>query len=180
VIEILASEGLQIILGTPSATPPRWVLEKFPDMLAYDKEGRPRKFGSRRHYCFSHEGYKNFAAEMASRLSERYGNHPALYAWQTDNEYGCHDTIRSYSPVSKKAFQAWLRKKSNSIEELNQRWGNSFWSMEYNSFDQIELPNLTVTEANPSHSLDYDRFSSDQVIASWVKIWNWPHGTVTP
>jgi beta-galactosidase len=31
------------------------------------------------------------------------------------------------------------------------------------SFDQIDLPNLTVTEPNPSHALDFRRFSSDQV-----------------
>lgn len=165
VMDILGDAGLKVILGTPSATPPRWVLDKFPDLLAWDVHGRPRGFGSRRHYCFSHEAYKHFAAGMAIRLSKRYGDHPALYAWQTDNEYGCHDTIRSYSPLAKKAFQTWLSDKYKSITELNQRWGNVFWSMEYNSFDQVGLPNLTVTEPNPSHALDFYRFSSDQVVA---------------
>jgi beta-galactosidase len=36
--------------------------------------------------------------------------------------------------------------------------------MEYNDFEQIQLPNLTVTDPNPIHSLDFKRFSSDQVI----------------
>ena len=165
IMEILDKAGLKVILGTPSATPPRWVLDKFPDLLAWDEQGRPRGFGSRRHYCFSHEGYKQLAAEMASRLAMRYGDHPGLHAWQTDNEYGCHDTIRSYSPLAKKAFQNWLSEKYKSITELNERWGNVFWSMEYHTFDQIDLPNLTVTEPNPSHKLDFYRFSSDQVIA---------------
>jgi beta-galactosidase len=31
------------------------------------------------------------------------------------------------------------------------------------SFDEIDLPNLTVTEPNPAHALDFRRFSSDQV-----------------
>jgi beta-galactosidase len=35
--------------------------------------------------------------------------------------------------------------------------------MEYDDFDQIDLPNLTVTEPNPAHALDFRRFSSDQV-----------------
>ncbi len=35
--------------------------------------------------------------------------------------------------------------------------------MEYCSFDEIDLPNLTVTEANPAHWLAFRRFSSDQV-----------------
>ena len=37
--------------------------------------------------------------------------------------------------------------------------------MEYENFDQIDLPNLTVTQPNPSHVLDFRRFSSDQVIS---------------
>ena len=167
VIDILHAAGLQVILGTPSATPPRWALEKFPDLLAWDEQGRPREFGSRRHYCFSHDGYRQMAADMSERLARRYGSHPALFAWQTDNEYGCHDTTRSYSPLARKAFQQWLADKYENIAELNQRWGNIFWSMSYDSFDQIGLPNLTVTEPNPSHKMDFYRFCSDQVI-----IWN--------
>jgi len=164
-IDILGSAGLEVILGTPSATPPRWVLTKFPDMLAHDSNGHPRTFGSRRHYCFSHEGYRDYAAAMAERIAMRYGTHPNIIAWQVDNEYGCHDTIRSYSPTAKIAFQSWLEKKYKSIQDLNQRWGNVFWSMEYNLFEQIDLPNLTVTEPNPSHLMDFYRFCSDQVVA---------------
>ena len=37
--------------------------------------------------------------------------------------------------------------------------------MEYSEFDQIDLPNLTVTEPNPAHMLAFRRFSSDQVVA---------------
>ena len=35
--------------------------------------------------------------------------------------------------------------------------------MEYSSFEDIDLPNLTVTEANPAHHFAFRRFSSDQV-----------------
>lgn len=37
--------------------------------------------------------------------------------------------------------------------------------MEVRSFEEIDLPNLTVTEPNPAHALDFRRFSSDQVVA---------------
>ena len=37
--------------------------------------------------------------------------------------------------------------------------------MEYSDFEQIDLPNLTVTEPNPAHVQDFRRYSSDQVIA---------------
>jgi beta-galactosidase len=150
-------------LGTPTATPPRWMLDRHPDMLAVDADGRARGFGSRRHYCFSHDGYRAEAIRITEALADRYGHHPGLGAWQTDNEYACHDTVLSYSDAARRAFRDWLAQRYQSTDALNRAWGNVFWSMEYDSFDQIDLPNLTVTEPNPSHALDFRRFSSDQV-----------------
>ncbi|EPX80982.1 beta-galactosidase [Litoreibacter arenae] len=170
-IDVLGNAGLKVVLGTPTATPPRWLVDRHPDMLAVDAEGRSRKFGARRHYCFSHEGYKVECARIVTELARRYGATRHVAAWQTDNEYGCHDTTISYSDAARRAFQGWLRKRypgygnDGDITALNKAWGNVFWSMEYDNFDQIDLPNLTVTEPNPSHSLAFRRFSSDQVVA---------------
>ncbi len=162
-IDTLGRCGLSVVLGTPSATPPRWMLERYPDMLAVDENNNTRKFGSRRHYCFSHPGFRVEAAKIASVMAERYGNSPHVHSWQLDNEYGCHDTIVSYSEPARQAFRDWLSVKYVSIDALNEAWGNVFWSMEYASFGDVDLPNLTVTEPNPSHVLDFRRFSSDQV-----------------
>ncbi|MGV6849653.1 MAG: beta-galactosidase [Marinibacterium sp.] len=174
-IGVLGAAGLRVVLGTPTATPPRWMLDRHPDMLARDGEGRPRKFGSRRHYCFSHEGYRRECARIVTELAQRYGRNPHVAAWQTDNEYGCHDTTLSHSDAALLAFRHWLRARYPSaqssggndgdIDALNTAWGNVFWSMTYDSFDQIDLPNLTVTEPNPAHVLDFRRFSSDQVVS---------------
>ena len=82
-IGVLADAGLQIILGTPSCTPPRWMVDRFPDMLAVDANGNPRKFGSRRHYCFSHAGYRKAAADIAEVLAKRYGRDPRIHACAT-------------------------------------------------------------------------------------------------
>ncbi len=163
VVEVLRSHNLDIIMGTPTATPPRWVLDKYPDMLAVDKMGNERKFGSRRHYCFSHLGYRKEAARITREIANRYGS--TVQAWQTDNEYGCHDTTLSYSMAALIGFRDWLAQKYQSPYALNKAWGNVFWSMEINEFSDIELPNLTVTEANPSHVMDFRRYSSDQVVA---------------
>ncbi|MGR3436255.1 MAG: beta-galactosidase [Shimia sp.] len=160
-IEVLHGAGLKVVLGTPTATPPRWMLDRHPDMLAHDAAGRPRGFGSRRHYCFSHDGYRAEAVRIATLLAERYGR--IVDAWQTDNEYDCHDTAISYSPAAAAAFRVWLAQKYQSPQALNRAWGNVFWSMEYDDFAQIDPPNLTVTEPNPSHVLAFRRFSSEQV-----------------
>ncbi len=162
-IDVLGAAGLRVVLGTPTATPPRWMLDKHPDMLALDAHGRPRKFGSRRHYCFSHDGYREEAVRITRLLAERYGRNPHIAAWQTDNEYGCHDTTLSYSAAATRAFRDWCANRYQSTEALNRAWGNVFWSMDYDDFDQIDLPNLTVTEPGPAHVMAFRRFSSDQV-----------------
>jgi len=162
-IATLAEAGLGVVLGTPTATPPRWMADRHPDMFALDRSGRPRRFGSRRHYCFSHAGYRRECARIVEALARRYGPHPAIVAWQTDNEYGCHDTTLSYSPAARAAFRDWLAQRCQSIAALNRDWGNVFWSMEYSAFDQIDLPQLTVTEPNPAHVMAHRRFASDEV-----------------
>jgi beta-galactosidase len=164
-IETLHAQGLEIVLGTPTATPPKWLVDGDPQMLAVDHHGRARQFGSRRHYCFSSPTYKGQCARIVTALALRYGKHPAITAWQTDNEYGCHDTIISFSNAARAAFREWLSAKYSDISSLNTAWGNVFWSMEYRSFDEIDPPVQTVTEANPAHRQDWARFSSDQVTA---------------
>ena len=162
-VEALAGAGLRVVLGTPTATPPRWMLTRYPDMLAHDAEGRPRGFGSRRHYCFSHDGYRGEAARIARLMGERYGRHPAVHAWQIDNEYGCHDTAVSHSPAALAAFREWCRARYGTVGALNEAWGTVFWSQDYAEWSEIGLPILTVTAPNPAHSLAFRRFSSDQV-----------------
>lgn len=162
-VAILHGQGLGVVLGTPTATPPKWLVDRMPDMVPVGPEGQPRKFGSRRHYCFSHPGYRAESRRITEALARRYGTHPAVVAWQTDNEYGCHDTVVSYSAAAAAAFREWLQVRYRSIDALNRAWGNVFWSMEYRDFEEIDPPHLTVTEANPAHVLDFRRFSSDQV-----------------
>ncbi|MEO0057730.1 MAG: hypothetical protein RIT17_1203, partial [Pseudomonadota bacterium] len=162
-IDTLHAAGLKVILGTPTATPPKWLVDRMPDMGAIDEQGRLRGFGSRRHYCFSHEGYREECRRIVSALATRYGQHPAIAMWQTDNEYGCHDTVLSFSAAAAAAFRGWCAARYGTVQALNTAWGNVFWSMEYRSFAEIDPPHLTVTEANPAHWLDYRRFASDQV-----------------
>jgi beta-galactosidase len=164
-IDVLGKAGLKIVLGTPTATPPKWLMDEHPDIAPVDESGNPRGFGSRRHYSFSSETYHRESKRIVEVLAKRYGNHPALAGWQTDNEYGCHLTVLSWGPEDLKAFQNWLRKTYQTTDQLNEAWGNVFWSMEVTGFDQISLPHLSVTETNPAARLDFWRFQSDQVAA---------------
>lgn len=164
-LDVLGEAGLKVVLGTPTATPPKWLMDKYDDILQVAEDGRVRHFGSRRHYCFNSNSYREETKRIVTLLADRYGKHEAVGAWQTDNEYGCHDTIRCYCANCKRDFRVWLKEKYGTTDALNEAWWNAFWSMEYQSFDEIDLPFLTTTEAHPSHNLDYYRFSSDSAIA---------------
>lgn len=162
-IETLSSAGLNVILGTPTATPPKWLIDQHPDILCCDAQGRPRLFGSRRHYSFSSETYRAASQRIIDALAARYADNEAIIMWQTDNEYGCHDTVESNDDDAKQAFRAWLKTRYRTIDALNAAWGTVFWSQTYRTFDEIDPPLATVTEAHPAHRFAWRRFSSDQV-----------------
>jgi len=162
-IEAYAQAGLQIVLCTPTAAPPAWLVTEYPEVLPRGRDGQIKTFGSRRHYDFSSPVYRAFSRRMTRAVAERYGQHPAVVGWQTDNEFGWGDTAQSFTPAALSAFQQWLRSRYQTVEALNDAWGNVFWSMEYGDWQQIPLPNQAVAEVNPAHALDFLRFSSDQI-----------------
>jgi beta-galactosidase len=164
-IAIMEASGIKVVLGTPTATPPKWLMDKYPDIYMRDNKGTVRGFGHRRHYCYNNTDYHRYAQLITTKLAERYGSHTSIIAWQIDNEFGCTDTTRCYCHNCRGAFQAWLRKKYEDIDRLNDSWGTVFWSQTYNGFNEIELPGYTVFPLhNPGMELDYRRFASDSVV----------------
>jgi beta-galactosidase len=164
-MDIFHAAGIMTVLGTPTATPPKWLMDEHPDIAPVDEQGRPRGFGSRRHYTLSSEVWWQESRRIVEALAREFGNHPGLAGWQTDNEYGCHDTVLSWGKEDLRAFRAWLRTHYQTTDQLNEAWGNVFWSMEFQNFNEVPLPNLTVTEPNPAARLTFWRFKSEQVAA---------------
>ena len=160
-IETLAAEGLKIVLCTPTAAPPAWLARAHPDILSVDVTGQRRDHGGRRHYDFASRVYREHARRITRAIANRYGTHPAIVGWQIDNELSEH---QSYSTDALFAFQEWLGERYAGVEQLNEAWGTVFWSQEYGSFDEITFPNHVVEAPNPSHQLDFIRFSSDQLV----------------
>ncbi len=162
-IDTLAEAGLQIVLGTPTATPPVWLMRERPEILSVGPDGRRRAYGSRRHTSTTSRAYREEAARIVSVLVDRYGHHPAVVAWQIDNEPGNHDSARCWSEESQAAFQAWLsRRFDGSIDALNAAWGNAFWSMDYPDFEAVRLPVPTLTDHNPSLVVAHLAFAAQQ------------------
>ncbi|MCD9023139.1 beta-galactosidase [Cohnella silvisoli] len=163
-IEMFGSAGIQVILGTPTASPPKWIMDRHPDMYKRDMYGHVRGFGTRMHYCFNNADYPSYIRKLVGAMTERYKNNANVIGWQIDNEFGCVDTTWCYCDTCKAAFQGWLKRKYSTIDALNESWGTVVWNNMYNSFEEIETPKLTVYQLhNPGYQLDFRRFSSEAV-----------------
>lgn len=162
-LELFGKYDLKAIIGTPTATPPNWLTEKY-DIDFVDRTNQTLQFGSRRHYSFSSFDYREQSQKITRKLAERYGNSSAVAGWQLDNEFGCHDTVRSYDKDAITRFRTWLEEKYTSIEDMNAAQGRVFWSSQYASFDTVQPPFLEVYTTNEAHTLDWYKFSSDHVI----------------
>lgn len=163
-VDLIGEHGMQAVLCTPTATPPKWLVDERPEILQEAPDGTVRKHGSRRHYCFNSTAYREETKRIVSRIVDRYADNPHVAGWQTDNEFGCHGTIRCYCADCADAFREYLAEKYDSIEALNDAWGTTFWSQRYSSFEEIDPPGPTPSDHHPSRLLEYARFSSDSVV----------------
>lgn len=164
-IAILADAGLQVVLGTPTATPPAWLTQAHPDVLRVDANGLRRTHGSRRHYCPNQPTYRQFSRAIVEAMAGRYGPHPAVIGWQIDNEFGGGGSTRCYCEACARAFRAWLQRRYGTLDALNVAWGAVFWSQTYDDWAQIQTPGEWLDKPNPSQALDFARFSSDSIVS---------------
>lgn len=162
-VDKFAAAGIAVVLCTPTATPPIWLSEKHPDILRLSAAGQVVGHGGRRQYCPNSPTYQKYAVGIAERLGDEFAKSTAVIAWQIDNEFwdDC------FCPHCEKAFHAWLEKRFGTIEALNTAWLTVLWSQEYQSFDQVPLPNPQRVGGrhHPSLRAAYRQFMSDSYVA---------------
>lgn len=167
----LGAAGIDVILCTPTAAPPKWLVNQY-DVLQRNRYGIRENWGSRRECCANNPVYQMKSATIVEKMVQHYKDNPHVAGWQIDNEFGCHDSAKCYCEHCRRAFAGWLEKKYKTIDNLNEKWGNVFWSLTLDSFEDVILPVYNSCEPedahswshNPSLDLEYRRFSSD----SWV------------
>lgn len=152
-IGLLDAAGIDVVLGTPTAAPPAWLTQKYPDTLAIREDGRLESHGGRCHYRPLSRTYLRFCARIANQMARRYGKHLRVIGWQIDNEYN----KVSHDPDTRRQFQTWLKVKYRSLERLNAKWSGAYWSEDYQDWSQIQIP---VPGHNPGLRLEWQRFQS--------------------
>ncbi|UPM44277.1 beta-galactosidase [Halocatena salina] len=165
IVALVGDHGMNVVLCTPTAGPPRWLLEEHPEIRQSDRDGTVREVGSRREYCVNSPRYRSETERVVREMASRYADVPHVVGWQTDNEYGCHDTARCYCGDCTAAFRDWLAERYGDAEGLNDAWGTTFWSQQYDSIEQASVPAPTPAQDHPSMVLDYRRFCSDSIVA---------------
>src|SRR5688500_6780371 len=116
-VELAAARQLDVILCTPAAAPPVWLVQQHPDVRPLNETNRPKRFGGRRHYSPVSPAMREATARVVTALADRFGKNPNVIGWQIDNEYGGGF---DQSPHAHAAFRQWLRRKYETIERLNQ------------------------------------------------------------
>lgn len=159
-VELVHKYGLKVIMCTPSPTPPAWLTQKHPEILIKQESGFYVKHGMRLNCNISHPVYQRYIKRIVEQMTARYGNHAAVVGWQIDNEPH-FEGLYDYSDFAQKEFRKWLRIKYNTIENLNEAWGASFWSFTYNDFNQIFIPNKNEKASNQHAVVDFKRFTAD-------------------
>lgn len=165
VIDLLSQNGINVVLGTPTASPPPWLTYKHPSILPVDENRIVRNPGSRRHYCANNPIYQDYTRRIVEAMADHYRDTSSVIGWQVDNEFGGHNTARCYCDICAQKFRKWLKDRYQSLNDLNEAWGTSFWSHIYTAWEQVPLPWKTPGRHNPSLLLDFYRFSSDSVVA---------------
>lgn len=161
-VELADKHGLKVIMCTSTATPPVWLIRKYPDILIEHEDGTKMDHGARQHPSFSNNYYRQYSMTMIEKLAQRYGNDERIMGWQLDNE---PRPAYDYGKDAQQRFRDWLRKKYRSIEELNKAWGTAFWSQVYSDFSEINIPRLSQMFMNSHQILDYKRFATEETVS---------------
>lgn len=163
-MEVAEKTGMQVIFGTPTATPPAWLTEKYPEVLNRTKDEVVMHHGARRHYTYNSPKYQELCSRIVDKIGSHYGNHPNIVGWQIDNELNC-EVDEFYSESDTQAFRKFLKDKYKTLEALNKAWGTAFWNQTYTAWEEVYVPRHTISDStNPHEVLDYKRFISDSAI----------------
>lgn len=171
IMEMVRDNGLQVCLATSTGAHPAWMAKKYPDILRTEFNGLKQKFGGRHNSCPNSPTYEKYSVRLAQKIAERYRDYNNIVAWHISNEFGGE----CYCENCEKAFRVWLKKKYQTIENVNRAWNTAFWGHTFYDWDEIVLPNLLSEHFEQDRSqfqgitVDYKRFNSESILECYKR-----------
>ena len=153
-ITAAGKRNIYTVIGTPTAAPPAWLTQKYPETLRMEQDGQRAQHGNRQQFNWANPQYREFARKIAEQLAKRFGHNAYVLGWQIDNEYAAV----SFDPETKAQFQDWVKARYGTLDNLNARWTTAYWSESYSAWNQIPIQ---VGYGNPGLLLSWMRFVSD-------------------
>lgn len=160
IMDLMAENNYPAVLATPSAAPPIWMAQKYPEIRRVGEDGERYAAGNRVNFCQSSPLYRELVANFDRKLAERYASHPALAVWHISNEYCFH----CYCAICQCEFRKWLQKRYGTLDALNHAWWSFFWSQRYTDWEQIEPPGGKRIMSLEAQRLDWNRFQTEQMV----------------
>lgn len=163
-LDLAYKKGIKVIFCTPTATPPAWLTNKYPEVLNAKEDGTLYRHGMRKHNTHNSLVFNKFAERIVEKIAAHYCSHPAIIGWQIDNELNCETNV-FYSEADHLAFRSYLKDKFKTLDALNDAMGTVFWNQTYTSWEEIYLTRPTIASSNNPHmSLEEKRFFSHSTI----------------
>ncbi|MGL1957857.1 MAG: beta-galactosidase [Colwellia sp.] len=155
--------GIDVVLCTPTATPPIWLTYNKPEHCHKDADGNIMSHGARQHASYAHPTVRAACYNIIDAMAKALGNHPALIGWQLDNELKAH-VAEDFSDAAIAQWHAWLKNRFGTIKRLNKAWGTHMWSQYYQRFEQVPAPVKTPFLHSASLSTAYRLFSRENIV----------------
>lgn len=162
IIDRLYANGIYTILATPSGAMPSWLAEKYPEVRRVAEDGVRHRFGNRHNNCCSSLVYREKVNIINTKLAERYSKHPGILMWHISNEYNIEDC---HCENCRENFRKWLKARYGTIDNLNRKWWNGFWSHTYCDFSQIDPPGDHGEGSSNPLKLEWFRFKNDNLLS---------------
>jgi beta-galactosidase len=181
IFELAAENGIQIVLGTGSCSPPIWMLEHYPDLQRVSREGM--KYPTNTVWgwaCINNPGLRSEVSRYLGMLLARYADNPTLYCWQIDNQIG-HMTAFTeaehahprrygywcYCDHCARRFREYVKAKYQHIDVLNEMWAWDPTHYRYYDWHQIQPPRSMPAEwGNNTAWLDFRVFMQQSIAES--------------
>lgn len=138
-VEKLHENGIYALMCTPTCTPPRWMLDQYPEMRRVTPDLKRQDVANRCHICKTSKTAREKNRQIVTAMAKTFAGVKGIVGWQIDNEIFPYDE-GCYCENCKKGFRAYLKEKFGTAEKLNKAWGMARWSLEYGSFEAVEPP----------------------------------------
>ena len=162
VVDQCREAGIAVVMGTPTATPPRWLGKLYPDIFYERESGRRASHGGRRHACSNNPHYNEYCMRIVEAMAREFADEEAIIGWQIDNEIYTGDN-GCFCPDCVAAFHERLRRQYGTIDALNEAWNLNLFSQWYDDFADIPAPRDAWH--NPHLIMAWRIFQNDSHIA---------------